>query len=244
MTHSYQISGMTCPNCVAGVRSALLKLPEVLSAEVSLNPGKAIIEMSEHIPLKTLQQAISPENKYLITADHSDASHVTMQKDVAATWLETYKPLLLIFGYITLVSLLTEISKGSINLNGWMNNFMAGFFITFSFFKMLDLKGFAEGYSTYDLLAKRWLIYGYIYPFIELFFGIALLTGMDQMIIYGLIVAVMGFSTIGVIQSLLKKQIIQCACLGTIFKLPLGTVTLFEDLLMVLMAGFMIIIMQ
>ncbi len=77
-----------------------------------------------------------------------------------------------------------------------------------------------------------------------MFFGIALLTGMNQMIIYGLIVAIMSFSTIGVIQSLLKKQIIQCACLGTIFKLPLGTVTLFEDLLMVAMAGFMIIIMQ
>ncbi|MBP9883167.1 MAG: cation transporter [Chitinophagales bacterium] len=244
MTHTYLISGMTCGSCLSHVKSELLKIPEVLSAEVSLNPGKAIIEMSEHITLKALQQAISPQNKYIITADHSDVSHATMQKDVAATWLETYKPLLLIFGYITIVSLLAALNRGSFDMNGWMNNFMAGFFITFSLFKMLDLKGFAEGYSTYDLLAKRWFSYGYIYPFIELFFGIALLTGMNQMIIYGLIVAIMSFSTIGVIQSLLKKQIIQCACLGTIFKLPLGTVTLFEDLLMVAMAGFMIIIMQ
>ena len=118
MTHTYQISGMTCANCVASVRSALLKLPEVLSAEVSLNPGKAIIEMSEHITLKALQQAISPQNKYIITADHSDASHATMQKNVAATWLETYKPLLLIFGYITIVSLLAGLNRRTFDMNG------------------------------------------------------------------------------------------------------------------------------
>lgn len=244
MTHTYLISGMTCGSCLSHVKSELLKIPEVLSAEVSLNPGKAIIEMSEHITLKALQQAISPEEKYRITEDAGDASHASMQEVRAATWLETYKPLLLIFAYIAVVSLVTAEINGALNPVSWMNHFMAGFFITFSFFKMLDLKGFAEGYSTYDLLAKRWFSYGYMYPFIELFFGIALLTTMNQLVVYGLIVAVMGFSTIGVIQSLLKKQIIQCACLGTIFKLPLGTVTLFEDLLMVVMAGFMIIIMQ
>jgi len=38
----------------------------------------------------------------------------------------------------------------------WMNHFMAGFFLVFSFFKLLNLKGFAESYSMYDIVAKHW----------------------------------------------------------------------------------------
>ncbi|MEO6165954.1 MAG: MauE/DoxX family redox-associated membrane protein [Chitinophagales bacterium] len=244
MTHTYNITGMTCKNCEMSVKSELLKIPEVLSAEVSLNPGKAIIEMSRHIATTILQQAISPEKKYVISEDHHDSSHAEMNSEEKKSWLETYKPLLLIFFYISAISLITPLINGLLTAENWMNSFMAGFFLVFSFFKLLDLRGFAEGYATYDLLAKKWNGYGYIYPFLELFFGVALLTGIYPEIIYPLIVAVMSFSAIGVIQSLVKKQSIQCACLGTIFKLPLGTITLLEDSLMVMMAVFMIIIVK
>lgn len=243
MTHTYLISGMTCSNCLANVKSALLKIPQVLAADISLNPGKATIQMSEHISLNTLQQAISPGLKYVISEDQSDNGQPAPQTSVAA-WLETYKPLLLIFSYLTIISLFTARYQGVFDPARFMDHFMAGFFIVFSFFKMLDLQGFAQGYSTYDLLAKKWFGYGYIYPFIELFFGIILLAVSQQLVVYYLIFAIMGFSTLGVLQSIQKKQKIQCACLGTIFKLPLGTVTLFEDVLMVAMAGAMIMMMQ
>lgn len=244
MTHTYLITGMTCTNCVAKVKNELLKIPEILSAEVTLNPGKAVIDMSHHISLPVLQQAISPEKKYLIAEDLLDTSHAAMTIEEKKSWLGTYKSLLLIFLYISIISLIAPLNNLSLSFNSWVNSFMAGFFLSFSFFKLLDLKGFAEGYATYDLLAKKWKPYGYVYPFIELFFGIALLTGFYPVIINGLIVAVMGFSAIGVVQSILKKQTIQCACLGTIFKLPLGKVTLLEDSLMMLMALFTIILMK
>ena len=124
----------------------------------------------------------------------------------------------------------------------WMNNFMAGFFLTFSFFKLLDLSGFADGYSTYDLLAKKWRFYGFIYPFLELLFGVWLLMGTNHLGCYVAILIVMIFSTFGVVNSLRKKQVIECACLGTIFKLPLGTVTLVEDTMMVLMSAVMLVV--
>ncbi len=55
---------------------------------------------------------------------------------------------------------------------------MAGFFIVFSFLKFLDLKGFARSYTMYDLLAKQWKVYGFIYPFLELGLGIMYLTAI------------------------------------------------------------------
>lgn len=118
---------------------------------------------------------------------------------------------------------------------------MAGFFFVFSFFKLLNLKGFAEGYGTYDVVARAIPAYGFIYPFIELALGIAFLTGWEPMTTNVLTLVVMGVSTVGVAQSLLKKKPFQCACLGTVIKLPLSKVTLFEDLLMVAMSLVMVI---
>ena len=118
---------------------------------------------------------------------------------------------------------------------------MAGFFLVFSFFKVMNLKGFAEGYRSYDVVAKAIPAYGFIYPFIELGLGIAFLTQWQPLATNIATLIVMGVSAIGVVQSLLRKSTFQCACLGTVIKLPLSKVTLFEDLLMVLMSIIMIV---
>ena len=47
--------------------------------------------------------------------------------------------------------------------------FMGGFFLTFSFFKMLDLKGFSDSYQMYDIIAQRFKTWGIIYAFMETF---------------------------------------------------------------------------
>ncbi len=150
----------------------------------------------------------------------------------AESKLVTYKPLIIILSIITLVSVL---SSGFI-LKDFMMNFMAGFFLVFSGFKLLDLRGFADGYSTYDLIARKYYHYGYIYPFIELFFGTSYLIGFTPVWLNLLVIAVMGISGIGVLESMLKKRKFQCACLGTIIKVPLSEVTLIEDFGMVVMA--------
>ena len=164
----------------------------------------------------------------------------TMMVDDVKSRLETFKPLILIFLFISGVSVIATIEGGQINLMKWMNYFMAGFFITFSFFKFLDLRTFADSYSMYDLLAKRVRTYGFVYPFIELAMGIAYLTHFAPNSTYIATIAVMGFSSLGVIRSVLNKKEIKCACLGAVFNLPMTTVTIIEDLLMVAMAVFML----
>lgn len=241
MTHRYKISGLTCNNCVAKVKSELLKNPDVLSADVSL-PGDAVITMQKHIPVMQLQASIGEHSKYIISEDKQDQKlHVLENTAVRSSWLATYKPLLIIFAFITGISFIAAATTEGGLMTG-MQYFMAGFFITFSFFKMLDLKGFAESYSTYDLLAKQVNAYGYIYAFIELALGIAYLTAFEPQFTNIATIAVMGFSSIGVIKTVLNKQTIQCACLGTVFNLPMSSVTIIEDLLMVVMAAAMLII--
>ena len=94
----------------------------------------------------------------------------------------------------------------------------------------------------YDLLAMKVSSYGFIYPFIELGLGLAYLTAFQPQFTNIATIVIMGFSSIGVIQSVLDKRKIRCACLGTVFNLPMSTVTIIEDLLMVGMAILMLFI--
>ncbi len=162
--------------------------------------------MNKHISLNELQQTIGKEGRYIIKEDEHDSSHHEMVKEESTSWIKTYKPLLLIFAFITAISYVAARTNYVVDGMAWMQYFMAGFFLTFSFFKFLDLKGFAESYSMYDLLAKPVPAYGYVYPFIELALGIAYLIGFNIQITNIATIAVMGFSSIGVIQSVMNKQ--------------------------------------
>ncbi len=237
MTHTYNISGMTCANCEAKVKSALLTLPDVTSAEVSRETGTATISMEKHIALSELQKVIGEKGNYKITAEHH--SEATEQ---AKSWFETYKPILLIFAYITTISLLIQFTNHHFMRMQFMQHFMAGFFLMFSFFKLLNLSGFAESYAMYDVIAKRIPVWGYIYAFTELALGIAYLTNFNQLITNATTFIVMSVSIIGVLQSVLNKKKIQCACLGAVFNLPMSTVTIIEDALMIVMSGAMLLL--
>ncbi|MBL7744878.1 MAG: heavy-metal-associated domain-containing protein [Chitinophagaceae bacterium] len=241
MTHEYKITGMTCGSCVARVKSELLKIGDVLAADIRLQSPQATISMSKHITTPVLQQAVSKAGHYTITEMGQGHEHPVSNDNTADR--PSYFPIFLIFGFITGVTILVQVAKDSFSWMQWMTHFMSGFFFVFSFFKMMNLKGFAEGYSSYDVVAKRVRVWGYIYPFIELGLAIAFLMAIDLFVTNVVTLLVMGVSTAGVIQSLIKKTPFQCACLGTVIKLPLSKVTLFEDLLMVAMSAIMIFTM-
>jgi len=237
MTHTYTVTGMTCSGCEAKVKSNLLSVPNVVSAQVSKTDNTAIIEMDKHIPLADFQKALGGEaSKYQISApNHNETS------DQTKSWFSTYKPILLIFGYILAITLLIQLSNQQFFWIQWMNHFMAGFFLVFSFFKFLNLKGFAESYAMYDIVAKKWKAWGYVYAFTELGLGIAYLIGFNPLATNIITVTVMSVSIIGVLQSVLNKQKIKCACLGDVFNLPMSTITIIEDALMIGMSAGMLL---
>ena len=240
MTHTYQLTGMTCGNCEATVKTSLLKLPDVTSVEVSKETKTATITMEKHIALSELQKSLGgSDGKYQISAlQHNETA------EQAKSWFETYKPILLIFGFVTLVASIMQINNERFDMMEWMRHFMAGFFLVFSFFKFLDLKGFAESYAMYDVIAKQISGWGYIYPFVELGLGIAFCINYNPQLTNIITLIVMSVSIIGVLQSVFNKSKIQCACLGAVFKLPMSSVTIIEDALMIAMSAAMLFLMK
>lgn len=237
MIQKYKIEGMTCGSCVARVKTGFEKIVGVDEVKVQLNFPQGEIKMSKPITLNELQEAIG---KYKISKVEESKEVQSEFASLPEQSLTTYQPLILIISFIVGVTLLVQFPFDDFSGMLWMRHFMAGFFLVFAFFKLLNIKGFAMSYMMYDIIAARWKGWGYVYPFVELMLGIMYLINIAPVLTNWITLIVLGLSSVGVIRSVLNKKKIKCACLGDVFNLPMSTVTIVEDLAMVTMAGMML----
>jgi copper chaperone CopZ len=254
--HTYLLSGLHCGKCVARVTTALQPLAQ--DVKVSLDPMQVSLEgLADGVTLDALRAAVRSAGAYdleekrpIAGMESAQAAMNSIASEAAesASWLSTYYPLLLILAFILGGSILVQLGQhaghgmglSAISGSETMRYFMAGFFLVFAFFKLLDIRAFADAYAGYDLLAARWHGWGLVYPFVELALGMAYLAHWNPTVTHWATILIMGFSAIGVIRAVMSKTKIQCACLGTVFKLPMSTVTIVEDVGMVLMAAWML----
>jgi copper chaperone CopZ len=230
-------TNLRCGSCVAAVKPHLDGVPGVDQWGIELASPDKTLTVDEDAAAETIHAALARVGcRILGEAESSPSAAITTQPtaDPAAT---TYYPLLLLGAFLVGIVSLVEVRAGDFAWDRAMGHFMGAFFIAFSFFKLLDLQGFADSYTDYDVVAKRFPAYGFMYPFVELLLGAAYVTGFQPFATNLVTLVVMGVSSIGVIQSLINKRKIRCACLGTVFNLPMSTVTLVEDGLMIAMAA-------
>jgi copper chaperone CopZ len=241
MQQQYEIEGMHCGGCVGKVTAALKAVPGVRSAEVTLRPPRAAVEMEQQIDAARLAAAVSGAGDYRLKVESPEAGIAAADEPAKK---ESLYPLILIVGYIAGTVLLVAAASEDWSLHALMQNFMAGFFLVFSFFKLLDLPGFVDAYQSYDVIARRFRWWGFVYPFVELALGVAYLLDVFPLVVNGVTLVLMLVGAVGVLQSLLNKRAIRCACLGTALNLPMTKVTLVEDLGMAAMAGAMLILLS
>ncbi len=235
------LTGMTCGNCVAQIQKRLGEHPDIESVTVTLQPPQAEAQTRRTISDDELNAWLEPLGHYRATRNvaspPSPAASALPEKNAT-----TYRPLIILLVYLVAVTGSALFAAGAWDSALAMRLFMGGFFIAFSFFKMLDVRGFSDAYRTYDLVAKRWPGYGFIYPFIEFGLGIAYLANLNPFIVNGVTAVVMAVSLAGVLRAVFSKRSVRCACLGTVFQLPMPTVTIIEDCLMLVMAAAMLIL--
>jgi len=235
MTTEYKIEGMTCMGCVNSVKQKLSTIKGIESVDIQLESPQATIISSSPLSLNLLDETIG---KYKISKHLKVISNTA--EDIPEVSVTTYKPLILIVAFLIGITLLTQFPFSDFSFSLWMHHFMAGFFLAFSFFKLLNLNGFAESFAMYDIIAEKWKGFGMLYPFIELSLGISYLISTDLFYTNIATIVVLGIGTVGVIKSNLSKKKIKCACLGDIFNLPMSKVTIFENVTMIVMAILML----
>lgn len=154
----------------------------------------------------------------------------------------SYQPIVAIFINTALLALASCYSlDGTILTGRTIEWFIAFSMVVLAILKFQDINSFAATLGDYDLLAKRWPLYGRIYPFAEAGAGILMIAG----ICHGLSIVIMLFiGTLGAL-SVFKTVFIDrrkliCACVGGNSKVPLGFVSLIENVMMVAMAMWML----
>ena len=161
-------------------------------------------------------------------------------QDVQQNRFRRYWPLfaLILIAALAGMALAYGSEKG---LPGWMHYFMGFFLCQFAMLKLFHPADFAEGFQMYDLVAKKFRVYAYLYPLIELGLGLSYLSFASPIQTYVITILVMGIGAVGVIGALIRGLDVRCACMGTVLDVPLSTVTLTEDLGMGAMAAYMLI---
>jgi glutaredoxin len=158
---------------------------------------------------------------------------------------KTYAPIIAIFSVTALMTLALcwafSISVLSMQALMW---FVALSMCVLAIKKLEDLEGFTTGFLGYDLLARRMVRYAYVYPFLEAFAGIAMLADQPWLNpIAGLVAFTIGLiGGVSVIKAVyIDKRELKCACVGGDSNVPLGAISLTENVMMFGMGGYMLV---
>ena len=154
--------------------------------------------------------------------------------------IKNYLPLI----YIYLISLILALCYNfyfQIPARNFLVVFLGIFSITFGALKIIRLNDFVEAFSEYDFISQKSRVYGYLFPFFELFFGLSFLLLIDNLLIELFCLTFFTINLFSVILALQKKQKFICACLGDLIKVPLSKVSLIENLTMIFGILFLIL---
>jgi glutaredoxin len=153
----------------------------------------------------------------------------------------TYRPVIALFAMTALMALAVSMAVYGTPFTVRAAEWFIGFSMCIlAMLKLRDVETFATMFLNYDLLAKRWLPYGYVYPFAEGLAGVLMVAGVLTWISAPLALFIGGIGAVSVFKAVwIDKREIKCACVGGDSNVPLGFVSLTENLMMVAMAIWM-----
>jgi glutaredoxin len=167
------------------------------------------------------------------------ADHVGKPVNTEGT---SYRPVIVLFGLMALLALgAAWVATGtpvSILAAEWFVSFSM---VALAYLKLRDVESFSSMFLNYDLLAKRWVPYGYIYPYAEGLAGVLMTAHLLDFISIPVALFIGGIGAVSVFKAVyIDKRAIKCACVGGDSNVPLGFVSLTENLFMVGMAVWML----
>ena len=156
---------------------------------------------------------------------------------------ETYQPVIAVFAVTFPMALTTSWAlRGGLEVIHIAELFIAFSMCVLGILKLQDLKSFATGFVQYDLVAQRYVPYSYVYPVIEAGAGVLMIAGIFTWVAAPLVLLVSSIGAVSVFKAVyLEKRDLSCACVGGGSSVPLGFISLTENLMMMTMAVWMIV---
>tara|TARA_B110000259_G_scaffold42533_1_gene49053 strand:+ start:642 stop:1385 length:744 start_codon:yes stop_codon:yes gene_type:complete len=154
----------------------------------------------------------------------------------------TYKPVISLFVVAALMaSIISWLLLGTMLSGRTVEWFVSISMVLLGLQKLQDVERFATMFLNYDLLAQRWIRYGYVYPFVETGAGLLMMAGVLTWLSAPAALLVASIGAVSVFKAVyVDKRELKCACVGGDSKVPLGFVSLTENLMMIGMAVWML----
>jgi len=153
----------------------------------------------------------------------------------------SYQPVIALFTMTFLMAL----AAAFVATGAWFSILTAEWFVAFSmsglaYLKLRDIESFSTMFLNYDLLAKRWVRYGYLYPFGEALAGVLMIAGVALWLAIPVALFIGTIGAVSVFYAVyIQKRELKCACVGGDSNVPLGFISLTENIFMVGMALWM-----
>jgi len=155
----------------------------------------------------------------------------------------TYRPVIALFAVAALMALATSwAAVGSLFTVAAIEWFIGFSMCLLAMLKLQDIEAFSSMFLNYDLLARRFVPYSYVYPFAELLAGVLMISGALTWLSIPVALFIGGIGAVSVFKAVyIDKRTLKCACVGGNSNVPLGFVSLTENLMMVAMAVWMLL---
>ncbi|RUO35753.1 MauE/DoxX family redox-associated membrane protein [Aliidiomarina sanyensis] len=153
----------------------------------------------------------------------------------------TYRPVAVLFSLTALTAI--TLTKGF--YDQWLTGqtiewFIALSMVALAMLKLQDVESFSTMFLNYDLLAKRWVPYGYVYPYAEGLAGVLMVGGLLNWISIPVALFIGTVGALSVFKAVyIDRRELKCACVGGSTRVPLGFISLTENLMMIGMALWM-----
>ena len=162
-------------------------------------------------------------------------------KRVAEPGATSYRPVVALFAMTLLMALAASVAVHATPFTGQALAWFIAFSMTvLALLKLQDVEKFSSMFLNYDLLAKRWVPYSYIYPFAEGLAGVLMIAGVATWLSVPVALFIGTIGAVSVFKAVyVDKRELKCACVGGSSNVPLGFVSLTENLMMIGMAVWM-----
>lgn len=230
----YRVEGMTCQACADTIQNGVKANLNVSLAHVSLSEKELRIQSDAIFDVADVNAVVSNLGNYRIRDNNPSLLSNIIE------YFSSKKPIVIALFLVAISSLALQVPNNTFDIDKWFTTYMGLFFMLFSFLKLLNVSGFSMTFKRYDLISKKVPGFSNIYPYIELTLAITFLT--QSFLIYANILTLifMASQSAGVYKSLRNHEQIQCACMGSAISLPLSSLTLIENFIMISMAMYMI----
>ena len=164
-------------------------------------------------------------------------------KHVADPKATSYRPVAALFAMTALMALAASQAVYATPFTGRAVEWFVAFSMAvLALLKLQNVESFATMFLNYDLLAKRWVPYSYIYPFAEALAGVLMIAGVAKWLSVPIALFIGGIGAVSVIKAVyIDRRELKCACVGGSSNVPLGFLSLTENLMMIGMAVWMMV---